>query len=161
PRQIGLARDHVETAEKALIETRVLTEIVGAQDDVELAHIDRVVEALRQMPGMAGHPGETDLSLLPRLFGKLVPFRVLQPLDVVDRVIEVDIDVVGPEAAEAAFERPHNRATIGVGPRERLGREKNLISFAAERPAERRFRIAAPIRLGGIEIVDSTVEGME
>ena len=37
--------------------------------------------------------------------GELVPLGVLEPRDIVDRMIEVDVNVVGLEAAQAALER--------------------------------------------------------
>ncbi len=72
------------------------------------------------MARVARHSGKADLALLLRRIGELVPIGILEPRNVVDRVIEAHIDVVGLEAAQAAFQRLHRRVLPGVRPRQRL-----------------------------------------
>jgi hypothetical protein len=78
----------IEVAE-ALIEAQVLTEVVGAQDNVEFAGIHCVAEAIGQMTSVALHPGETNLSLFLDRVDELVPFWILQTCDLVDRGLGV------------------------------------------------------------------------
>ena len=160
PRQIRLPRDEVERARELLVERGILAEVVGHQDHVDRVGVERVVQAGDQASRVAGHAHEPDLALLPGARGELAPLGVLQPLDVVDRVVEVDVDVVGAEAPQALLERAHHRvATVG---RARVGlrRDVDAVALAAQRPADRRLRLPAPVAVRGVEVVDAAVEGV-
>src|SRR5260221_7885853 len=140
------APPHVEAAEESLVKTRVLAEVVGAQDNVEPAGLDRVVEAIGQVAGVARHPGEANLTLPLRRVDELVPLGILKTRHLVDRVIEIHVYMVGLEAAQTAFERLHDLVPLGVGPRGNLRGEKNLVALPLQYVAEHDLRIAAPVQ---------------
>ncbi len=86
-----------------------MAEIIGHQDGIDAPRIQRIIQARDQPAGVAGHAGKADLALPLGLRGKLVPFGILHPLHVVHRVIEVDVDVVRAQPAEASLQRSHHR----------------------------------------------------
>jgi hypothetical protein len=157
-RQVGLHGDHVHLAQEALVELRVLAEVEGDEDRVGEIVIERVVEALDQLAGVTGHAGEADLPLLLRVGNERLPLGVLQPLDVVDGVVQVDVDPVGAEAPEAFLEAVHELGALAVGGGDRLARDRAAVALPRERAAERLLRHAAAVALGRVEVGDAGVE---
>src|SRR4029077_1540264 len=99
-----------------------------------------------------------DLALLPGARRELVPLGILQPRHVVDRVVEIDVNVVGAEPPETAFERAHHRVAAvtraGVG----LVREVDAVALAVYRLPDSRLRVPAVVAVGGVEVVDPAIE---
>src|SRR5208282_594133 len=157
-RQLGLNRDEVEVPREALVEARVLAEVVRAQDYVAVAAVDRVVEAFGQIPRVARHPGEPNLALAARLRDEFVPLGILQPRRIVDRMVEVHVDVIGLQAAQTCFERGHHRTATVVRARDRLRGQEYLVALALERVAYRSFGFAVGVRLGRIKVVDPAIK---
>ena len=127
-----LQGDEMEGVAQAVVEIGVLAEAVGDQHDVDQIVVDRVLEAFGEPAAVSGHAAKADLALLLGALGERPPFRVLQARDVVDRVIEVDVQVVGLQAAQAALERRHHLglrvARAGLG----LGAEDHPVTHAAQ-----------------------------
>ena len=59
-----------------------------------------MVEAFDQPTGVPRHAGEANLALSLRSRDELVPFGIVQTRDSVHRVVEVDIDSIGLQAAQ-------------------------------------------------------------
>ena len=85
----------------------------------------------------------------------------------VDAVLVVEVDVVGAEPLERAFdgeadvlraavERP--RAAAGVGDQAELGGQDGLVAAAFERPADELLVGVGPVDLGGVDERDAQVE---
>ena len=153
-----LQRDEMEGVAQAVVEVGVLAEAVGDQHDVDQIVLDRVVEAFGEPAAVAGHAAKADLALLLGALGELPPFRVLHPPDVVDRMVEVDVEVVGPQAAQAALERRHHLgprvARAGLG----LGAQHDPVAHALQPLADRLLRPAEAIALGGVEEGHAAIE---
>ena len=161
PREIGLARDEVEAARETFVELRVHAEIVRHQQDIHHVPVQRVIQALDEPPGVAGHAREADLALFLRLLHEGVPLGILEPADVVDRMREVHVHVVGLKPLQARFQGAHHRrpalARTGVG----LGGDEHLVALAPERVADGDLGIAATIALRGVEVVDAAVQRVQ
>ena len=106
----------MEGVAQASIEVRVLGKIVGTEDDVDEPLVDRVVEAFDEAAAVAGHAAESNLSLAFGAFREFPPFGVLHAFDVVDRVVEVDIEIVRSEALQAALQGLHHVGLPMAGP---------------------------------------------
>ena len=160
PRQLRMAGNEVEAPGEAFVELGILAEVEGDQHHVHHVLVEGVVEAGHQAPRMPGHPGEADLALLAGALAEFEPLRVVEPGDVVDGVVEVDVHVVGLQAPEAALQLGHD-AFLGRGGRGGgLGGDDDALPLALERLAEHLFRLAAGVALRGVEIVDAFVQGV-
>ncbi len=80
------------------------------------------------------------------------------PLDVVHRVVEVNVDVIGLQALQASLQRGHHRVLRVGGAGERLRSQEDLVALALERVADNGLRLAAGVGFGGVEIIDSAIE---
>ena len=120
--------------------------------------VDGDVEALREAPAVPGHPGEADLALLLRAARELRPLGVPHHLGIVDRVVEVDVDVVGLQAAQALLEpledlfATHRRRRLG------LRDEHDLVASAGQCTAEGLLGFTALVCVRGVEVGDAAVE---
>jgi hypothetical protein len=81
-------------------------------------------------------------------------------------VDQVDIDVIGAEVPQALFERRKDARSAAVAAIGRLriadaglGDETHVAPAIAERAGERLLGDAHPIGLGGVEAVDTRIEG--
>ena len=89
-----------------------------------------------------------------------MPLGVLEPVDVVDGVVEVDVDVVRAEAPQALLEGAHHGVPVVARARVGLRREVDAVALAAQGLPHGRLRVAAPIAVGDVEVVDAAIEGM-
>ena len=113
-------------------ELRVLAEAVGDQHHVDQVLLDRVVQTFGQPAAVTGHAAKADLALRLGALGERPPLLVLHARDVVHGVIEVDVEVVGLQAAQAAFQSRHH-VRLGVAlARFALGAEHHPITGAAQ-----------------------------
>src|SRR6516164_708806 len=112
------------------------------------------------MPSVARYPSKAYLALLFRGFGEFIPLGILEPSRIIDRVIEIYVDVIRLEATQAALECVHDRVPVGVRPSQSLRGEEYILAVAAQCLAEDGFRLATPIALRRIEIVDPEIDGV-
>ena len=151
----------MEGVAKPGIEIRILAEAVGAEDDVHEVVVDGVIEASGKPAAMTGHAAKADFSLFPRALGKKRPGFVLHAVDAVHGVIEVDVEIVGLQAFQTAFQRRHHLGfaigCAGFG----LGIQDISIPRNALQPLSHRFLgPAEAITFRRVEEGDATIEGM-
>ncbi len=127
----------MERVAQAGDELRVLAEAVGDQHHVDQILLDRVVQAFGEPAAVPRHAAKADLALGFGALGERPPLLVFQARDVVHGVIEVDVEVVGLQAAQAALQsRHHVRLRVALA-RLALGAEHHPITRAAQAFAHR------------------------
>ena len=145
-RELGLHRDGVEVAHQPLVEGGILSEVVGHEDDVDQVVVERVVEALDEPAGVARHAREADLALALAQRRRTVPLGVLHARHVVHRVVEVDVDVVGAQPAQAALERSHrNRPAVPDAVVSTFEARMHAIADCLRAPCRWRLSAAPPV----------------
>src|SRR5437016_9670498 len=82
----------------------------------------------------------------------------LQPLHVVDGVVEIDVHVVGAEPSEAPLQRAHHRVPAVARARVGLRREVDPVARAAQDVPDERLRVAAAVAVCRVEVVDALIE---
>src|SRR5215475_13208234 len=109
------------------------------------------------MSCMARHSDESNFALFARGRTELLPFLALEAFNIVDRVIEIDVDVVGLQAAQTSLERSHERIARSRWIGDDLRSQINLVALAFERTANRRLRLPIRVVLGAVEVVDPCI----
>ena len=153
----------VEFLHELLVELRIGSEVVRTEDHVDEIVVDRVFDALLQLATVSGHSRKADLSLLLGEVHELEPLGILHAVEIVDRVIEEDVDVVGAQALQALFEFGHDQLSIVRRFREVLGGDDHLVALVVERLAEEILDeppftpTLDAVHLGGIEVGHAAV----
>ena len=75
-------------------------------------------------------------------------------------MVEVHVNVVGLQAAQASFERGHYRSAAVVRARHRLRGQEDLVALALERVADRGLGFAVAVSIGRVEVVDPAIVGV-
>ena len=82
----------------------------------------------------------------------------MQASHVIDRMNEVDIDIVGTQTPQTSFKGTHHLWLTGVEVKLALTGQEDLITLALQRFADRLLRTAAGVALSGIKIINATGE---
>ena len=159
-RQLGLQGDEMKGVAQAGDELRVLAEAVGDQHHVDQVLLDRVVQAFGEPAAVPRHTTKADLALRLGALGERPPLLVFQARDVVHGVIEVDVQVVGLQAPEAAFQSRHHVGLRVALARLTLGAEHHPITGAAQAFTHCLLRPAEAIALGRVEQGDAAIQRM-
>jgi hypothetical protein len=157
-RQVRLHRDEVEARGEALGEGGILAEVVGHEHHVDQVVVECVLDALGEPTAVARQPAPADLPLLARERHELRPLRVADPVDGVDGVVEVHVDVIGAETPQAGLERRHQIRARLFGTRHDLAGQDHLVANALQGPAQGLLGASALVALGGVEVGDAPVE---
>ena len=111
--QFGLHLNKVERLGQALIKRRVLTKVVGGQNDIHQIVIDGVIQHFRESARMPGDACIRNLALLFGTAGKFIPLWIIESGLVVYGVIEVHLNVIGLQACKRCFELMHHGIALG------------------------------------------------
>lgn len=109
---------------------------------------------------MARHSSKADFALLLGPCGELKPLVILETRDVIYGMVEVEVDVIGLQAAQASVERSHHVIAEVPWSGLHLGGERDALALSSERSAQDLLGPPTLVALSGVEVAHAAVEGV-